>query len=110
MNGVGVDVIDVEQVAEAVRAHGQAYLDHVFTAAEQAAAASRGPVRMPESLARRFAAKEAARKVIGTDLRWTDVEVLGPSNRLSCAVSGQQLHVSTSVAAGRVVAVVAVLP
>lgn len=71
---VGVDLIEIARVEEALRRFGQRFLDRIYTPAEQAFC--RG--RVPE-LAARFAAKEATMKALGTGRRgvgWREVEVL----------------------------------
>jgi holo-[acyl-carrier protein] synthase len=77
---VGIDLVKVAHVAEAVEARGQRYLDRVFTAQEQADC--RGE---PLKLAARFAAKEAVMKVLEVKrdeaLPWTDVEVIRQTDR-----------------------------
>lgn len=74
---VGVDVIPVCQVQDAVDRFGPRYLHRLFTNHELE---SCGPENAPayEGLAARFAAKEAALKVLrvdGTPPPWTDLEV-----------------------------------
>ncbi len=71
---VGVDIIEIARVAQAIERWGQRFLDHVYTPAEQA----RYRGRLPE-LAARFAAKEAISKALGTGLMgisWVEMEVL----------------------------------
>ena len=72
--GVGIDVVPVERFAESLtRTPG--LRDRLFTAAEQLTPA--GNPRTGESLAARFAAKEALAKALGAPagLLWTDAEV-----------------------------------
>ena len=72
--GVGIDVVPVDRFAESLtRTPG--LRDRLFTAAEQQT--PRGAARSGESLAARFAAKEAVAKALGApgDLHWHDVEV-----------------------------------
>jgi holo-[acyl-carrier protein] synthase len=72
--GIGIDVVPVQRFAEALeRRPGLA--DRLFTPAEQVTA-SGGP-RTAESLAGRFAAKEALAKALGSPggMLWTDAEV-----------------------------------
>ncbi len=80
--GVGVDVVDVARLARALeRTPGLA--DRLFTDAERA--------RPVESLAARFAAKEAVAKALGAPggLRWREAEVVvGERGRPCLAVSG----------------------
>ena len=73
--GVGIDVCPVERFAASlVRTPG--LRDRLFTADEQRTPA--GAPRTGESLAARFAAKEALAKALGApgDLRWHDAEVI----------------------------------
>lgn len=73
--GIGIDVVPVERFAASlVRTPG--LRDRLFTAAEQHTPS--GAPRSSESLAARFAAKEALAKALGApgDLRWHDAEVI----------------------------------
>ena len=75
---VGVDIIELERVAAALKRHGGRFLERVYTPLE--AAVCHG--RLPE-LAARFAAKEAMMKALGTGARgvaWREIEVL-PNRR-----------------------------
>jgi len=90
--GVGVDVVPVERFAESL-ARTPALADRLFTPAERQTVS--GAERRAESLAARFAAKEAVAKALGApgNLRWTDAEVV-------VAESGQPgLRVTGTVAA-----------
>jgi holo-[acyl-carrier protein] synthase len=72
--GVGIDVVPVERFAEALqRTPGLA--ERLFTAAELVT--DSGAPRGAESLAARFAAKEALAKALGAGggMAWTDAEV-----------------------------------
>ena len=72
--GVGVDVCPVERFAASL-ARTPGLRDRLFTAAEQHTPS--GAARTGESLAARFAAKEAVAKALGApgDLHWHDAEV-----------------------------------
>ncbi|CAN5322797.1 holo-ACP synthase [soil metagenome] len=73
--GVGIDVVPIERFAAALtRTPGLA--DRLFTDAERRTLS--GAPRTPESLAARFAAKEALAKALGGpgNLHWVDAEVL----------------------------------
>ncbi|MEA2169035.1 MAG: holo-[acyl-carrier protein] synthase [Solirubrobacteraceae bacterium] len=74
---VGIDTVSVESVQAALQAHGQRYLERVYTAREIADCTGADGVD-PERLAARFAAKEAAVKalrIVG-GVAWTAVEVV----------------------------------
>ena len=72
--GVGIDVVPVERFAASL-ARTPGLRHRLFTAAEQVTPA--GVARTGESLAARFAAKEALAKALGApgDLHWHDAEV-----------------------------------
>lgn len=70
---VGIDIVDVSRIAEAARKHGDRFLRRVFTDGELAHVD--GMKRKYESLAGRFAAKEAFMKAMGRRLSFRDIEV-----------------------------------
>lgn len=75
----GVDLIEVERIASAVERHGERFLRRIFTSRELSLVHGRA-----ESLAARFAAKEAVAKTLGVgigEVSWLDVEVLSGPNR-----------------------------
>ena len=86
--GVGIDVVPVDRFAESlIRTPG--LRDRLFTAAEQQT--PRGAPRTGESLAARFAAKEAVAKALGAPagMRWHDCEIVAdPDGRPWLTVSG----------------------
>lgn len=70
----GVDVIEIERIDGAVQRFGDRFLHRIYTDAEIAYCRGR-----MQSLAGRFAAKEAVSKALGVgirQLRWRDIEVL----------------------------------
>jgi holo-[acyl-carrier protein] synthase len=88
---VGVDLVKVDEVQEAIACFGDRYLDRVFTAHELACAGGEAEVRA-RHLAARFAAKEATMKALGPDDRlpaWRSIEVRQePGGRCSLRLSG----------------------
>ena len=75
----------------AVVGHGNRFIDRVFTATERAKAEKRR--NRVETYAKRFAAKEACAKALGTGLRagvwWRDMGVVNlPSGRPTLALTG----------------------
>ena len=74
---VGVDLVAISEVRQAVAVHGDRYLQRVFTEHELTSCQRDGRTRF-DSLAARFAAKEATFKAlqpVDGDLDWRDVEV-----------------------------------
>jgi holo-[acyl-carrier protein] synthase len=71
----GVDLIEIARIEEVVSRHGKHYLERIFTPAELAQVGKR-----TESLAGRFAAKEAVTKALGCgigEVTWKEIEILG---------------------------------
>jgi holo-[acyl-carrier protein] synthase len=71
----GVDLIEIARIEEVITRHGKHYLDRVYTTSELEQCGKR-----TESLAGRFAAKEAAVKALGCgigEVTWKDIEILG---------------------------------
>ncbi len=69
----GIDLIEIERVASAIERHGDRFLNRIYTARELKDCAGNA-----ESLAARFAAKEATAKALGTGfgkIAWDEVEV-----------------------------------
>jgi holo-[acyl-carrier protein] synthase len=85
---VGIDVVLVERFAKALE-RTPLLAERLFTEAERLTAS--GNPRAPESLAARFAAKEAVAKALGAPigLHWYDCEVVtDPDGRPWLTVSG----------------------
>ena len=76
--GLGLDIAEVDRIAEAITRYGPAILERLFTPAEVAYCESHK--NRFERYAARFAAKEAAMKALGTGwtrgVRWRDIEVV----------------------------------
>ena len=90
--GVGSDLIDIRRIEQAVARFGDRFLDRIFTEAERRRCERRGPTRVA-SYARRFAAKEAAAKALGTGFRrgvfWRDLGVVNlPSGKPTLVLTG----------------------
>jgi holo-[acyl-carrier protein] synthase len=63
--GLGSDLCNIERLAKVLERHGERFEQRVFTEIERAKAASR-PFTKAGTLAKRFAAKEAFSKAVGT--------------------------------------------
>jgi len=71
----GTDLIEISRIEEVVARHGRHYLERIYTPAELEQCGKR-----VESLAGRFAAKEAVAKALGCgigDITWNEIEILG---------------------------------
>jgi holo-[acyl-carrier protein] synthase len=71
----GVDLSEIDRVAEVIARHGKRFLERIYTPAELEQCGKR-----TESLAGRFAAKEAVAKALGCgigDVGWKEIEILG---------------------------------
>lgn len=80
--GIGTDIVNINRIQSVLVRHGKRFLDRVYTDFEQAEAA-----RMSDNvgiLAKRWAAKEACSKALGTGMRqgiaWKDIEVRSRSS------------------------------
>ena len=62
--GIGTDIVRVVRMQKNIERHGDAFVERILTEAEQKDYA--GVVRKAHFLAKRFAAKEAAAKAMGT--------------------------------------------
>lgn len=75
---VGVDIIEIERIEEAMARWGERFLHRIYTQGELHICRNRAP-----ALALRFAAKEAVMKALGTGTKgvgWRDIEVLSNSD------------------------------
>jgi holo-[acyl-carrier protein] synthase len=67
--GLGSDMCDIRRIEAAIERHGERFLNRVFTAAERARAGRRAQGLQAATYAKRFAAKEACAKALGTGFR-----------------------------------------
>jgi holo-[acyl-carrier protein] synthase len=89
--GIGSDICDARRIANVLERHGDRFVDRIFTPLERAKAEKRR--NRVETYAKRFAAKEACAKALGTGLRagvwWRDIGVVNlPSGRPTLALTG----------------------
>ena len=66
--GIGSDLCNIERIENSLARFGDRFLNRVFTDVERAKAASR-PHTIAGTLAKRFAAKEAFSKAVGTGFK-----------------------------------------
>ncbi|MGB2933631.1 MAG: holo-ACP synthase [Methyloceanibacter sp.] len=89
--GLGNDIIDIRRVERTIERYGERFLSRVFTDTERRK--SEGRTARAASYAKRFAAKEACAKALGTGFRqgvfWRDMGVVNlPSGRPTLELSG----------------------
>ena len=92
--GIGSDIVDVRRIERVIERHGERFLARVYTRTERAKADGRA--KRVETYAKRFAAKEACAKALGTGLRagvfWRDMGVVNlPSGRPTMKLTGGAL-------------------
>jgi holo-[acyl-carrier protein] synthase len=91
--GLGSDIIDIRRIEKTIARHGDRFLLRVFTAAERAKAMRRTERIRAATFAKRFAAKEAAAKALGTGFRegvfFADLGVVNlPSGQPTLVMTG----------------------
>ena len=89
--GIGNDIIDIRRVERTIERYGERFLERVFTEIERRK--SDGRAMRAASYAKRFAAKEACAKALGTGFRqgvfWRDMGVVNlPSGRPTLELTG----------------------
>ena len=90
--GSGIDLVEIHRIQHSVDRFGARFLNKVYTAAEQAYCLRKR--NAAESLAARFAAKEAGAKALGTGMShgvtWVEIEVVRqPGGRPSLRFHGR---------------------
>lgn len=95
--GLGTDICDIRRIEKTLERFGERFTHRIFTEKERARA-ERRPLTLAGTYAKRFAAKEACSKALGTGLKrgvfWRD---MGVSN----LPSGQPTMILTGGAARR---------
>lgn len=89
--GIGNDIVDIRRIEATLNRFGDRFLDRIFTDIERRK--SDGRNQRAASYAKRFAAKEACSKALGTGLRrgvyWRDMGVANlPSGRPTMVLTG----------------------
>ena len=92
--GIGSDMIDIRRIEQVIERFGDRFLDRIFTDAERRKCDRRA--NRSASYARRFAAKEACSKALGTGFRngvfWRDLGVVNlPSGQPGMRFTGGAL-------------------
>jgi holo-[acyl-carrier protein] synthase len=89
--GVGSDLVDIRRIEQTLSRWGDKFIERCFTEVEKRR--SEGRRGRVESYAKRFAAKEACAKALGTGFRrgvfWRDMGVVNlPGGRPTMALTG----------------------
>jgi holo-[acyl-carrier protein] synthase len=92
--GLGSDLIDIRRIEKTIARHGERFLGRIFTPLERTKSDKRA--QRAASYAKRFAAKEACSKALGTGLRrgvfWRDMGVINlPGGKPTMKLSGGAL-------------------
>ncbi len=98
--GTGIDMVEIDRIQQSVERYGERFLKRVYTAAEQAYCLRKK--NSAESLAARFAAKEAAAKALGTGINhgvtWLEIEVVRePGGRPTIAFHGRAREIAAGL-------------
>jgi holo-[acyl-carrier protein] synthase len=89
--GIGNDIIDIRRIEATLERYGDRFVERIFTETERRKSDRRR--NRAASYAKRFAAKEACSKALGTGLRkgvfWRDMGVVNlPSGRPTMVLTG----------------------
>ncbi|HEY5085290.1 MAG TPA: holo-ACP synthase [Rhizomicrobium sp.] len=98
--GLGSDLIDIRRIEKTLERHGPRFIARIFTDIEQAKSERRAA--RAASYAKRFAAKEACSKALGTGLSqgvfWRDMGVVNlPSGKPTMKLTGGALKKLNSI-------------
>ncbi len=102
--GSGIDLVEIGRIQKSVERYGKRFLDRVYTEAEQAYCLRKK--KAAESLAARFAAKEAGAKALGTGIsfgvNWLEIEVIREaSGRPTLRFHGRAAEIAARLGAVR---------
>lgn len=116
--GTGIDVVEIARIQHSMDRYGERFLDRIYTSAEQAYCLRKR--NAAESLAARFAAKEAGAKALGTGISrgvsWLEIEVVrfaggrpglrfhGRAAQIAAALDARNAALSLSHSAGIAIA------
>ena len=91
--GLGSDICDIRRIEKSIERYGDRFLERIFTETERAKAMRRAEKIQAATFAKRFAAKEAASKALGTGFRkgvfFSDLGVVNlPSGQPTLQMTG----------------------
>jgi holo-[acyl-carrier protein] synthase len=93
--GIGTDLVDIRRIEQTIARHGDRFLNRIYTETERARAERRA--NRIDTYAKRFAAKEACAKALGTGFRqgvfFRDMGVVNlPSGKPTMVLTGGALR------------------
>jgi holo-[acyl-carrier protein] synthase len=91
--GLGSDICDIRRIEKSIERYGDRFLERIFTETERTKAMRRSEKIQAATFAKRFAAKEAASKALGTGFRkgvfFSDLGVVNlPSGQPTLQMTG----------------------
>jgi holo-[acyl-carrier protein] synthase len=103
--GSGIDLVEIARIQQSMERFGKRFLDRVYTASEQAYCLRKR--NAAESLAARFAAKEAGAKALGTGIShgvsWLEIEVIRePGGRPTIRFHGRAGELAGRMGVGQI--------
>ena len=92
--GIGTDLVDIRRIEQTIARHGERFINRIYTEVESARAERRA--NRIDTYAKRFAAKEACAKALGTGFRhgvfFRDMGVVNlPSGKPTLRLTGGAL-------------------
>ena len=92
--GIGTDLVDIRRIEQTIARHGDRFINRIYTEVERARAERKA--NRVETYAKRFAAKEACAKALGTGFRngvfFRDMGVVNlPSGKPTLRLTGGAL-------------------
>lgn len=79
IKGIGIDIIEIDRIKDAVEKYGDSFLKRIYTKRELKYCSTRKSYKYPE-LSVRFSAKEAYAKAIGKGMYrgivWREIEIV----------------------------------
>ena len=93
--GIGTDLVDIRRIEQTIARHGERFITRIFTDTERARAERKA--NRIDTYAKRFAAKEACAKALGTGFRkgvfFRDMGVVNlPSGKPTLRLTGGALE------------------
>ncbi len=95
--GIGSDLVDIRRIEQSLERFGDRFIDRLFTECERQRSERRAGTGRPASYAKRFAAKEAGAKALGTGFGrgvfWRDLGVANtPDGKPTLELTGGALE------------------